>query len=82
MVEAWLPLPLFPMYNSLIISLLCYNTDYTMDPKNSVIMRFQCNNNNNNNNDRFNFLNRFICFIYVYFLFIFSLFDQNYTSRD
>ena len=31
------------MYNSLIIPLFCNNTDYTMDPKNSVIMRFQCN---------------------------------------
>ena len=29
------------MYNSFIITLFCYNTDYTMDPKNSVIMRFQ-----------------------------------------
>ena len=41
-VEAWLPLPILPMYNSLIITLFCYNTDYTMEPKNSVIMRFQC----------------------------------------
>ena len=30
------------MHNFLIIKLFCYNTDYTMDPKNSVIKRFQC----------------------------------------
>ena len=30
------------MYNFLIITLFCYNTDYIMDPKNSVITKFQC----------------------------------------
>ena len=47
-VEAWLPLPILPMYNSLIITLFCYNIDYTMDPENSVIMRLplQCSSSN------------------------------------
>ena len=39
-VEAWLSLLILPMCKTLIISLFCYNTD--VDPKNSVIMRFQC----------------------------------------
>ena len=30
-------LPMLPMDNSLITTVFCYNTDYTMDPKNSVI---------------------------------------------
>jgi hypothetical protein len=33
-VQAWLPLPILPMYKTLII--------VTMDPKSNVIMRFQC----------------------------------------
>ena len=43
MVEAWLPLPILPMYNHLIVTIFCYNTDSTMDLKTSVITRFQCN---------------------------------------
>ena len=41
-VQGRLPLPLLPMCKILIIKLFCYNTDSTMDPKISVITRFQC----------------------------------------
>ena len=39
-LQAWLPLLILPMYETLIIRLFCYNTDITMDPEMSVIMRF------------------------------------------
>ena len=36
-VEAWLPLPILLRYKTLIITLICYNTDFTKDHKISVI---------------------------------------------
>ena len=41
-VDNWLPLPIFLVYKTLIIKLFCYNTDFTMGPKISVITWFQC----------------------------------------
>ena len=41
-VEAWLSLHILPMYKTLIITLSCYNTHFTVDLKISVITRFQC----------------------------------------
>ena len=42
----WLPLPIFPVNKTFVIALFCYNTDFTMDLKTSVIMRFQYNCSN------------------------------------
>ena len=43
-LQARLPLPILPISKTVIITLFCYNTDSTMDSKNSIIMRFQCSN--------------------------------------
>ena len=40
-LQVWLPLLILPMYLALIIRLFCYKVDITVDPKMSVITRFQ-----------------------------------------